>query len=159
MIYCFTLLVTQRTKWAIYWLVYVELNIIRSQCLFLLIILIMIIIIIIIIIIILLLLLLLLLFASLEPGDFGFPDIKTGINLPKSDDEWITPKEYFKSVLFFNPSITAQNLSWSIKLLNDTIYDYFSANLGQVAQTTDESLIKSTKTNLNIIWRNLKTLR
>ena len=28
--------------------------------------------------------------SSLEPGDYGFPDIKTGINLPKSDDQWIT---------------------------------------------------------------------
>ena len=80
--------------------------------------------------------------SSLEPGDYGFPDIKTGINLPKSDDQWITANEYFKSVLFLNPPITAQNLSSSIKLLNNTIYDYFSANFGQVAQATDERLIK-----------------
>ena len=80
--------------------------------------------------------------SSLEPGDYGFPDIKTGINLPKSDDQWITANEYFKSVLFLNHPITAQNLSSSIKLLNDTIYDYFSANFGQVAQATDERLIK-----------------
>ena len=60
--------------------------------------------------------------SSLEPGDYGFPDIKTGINLPKSDDQWITANEYFKSILFLNPPITAQNLSSSIKLLNDTIY-------------------------------------
>ena len=45
--------------------------------------------------------------SSLEPGDYGFPDIKTGINLPKSDDQWITANEYFKSVLFLNPPITA----------------------------------------------------
>ena len=80
--------------------------------------------------------------SSLEPGDYGFPDIKTGIKLPKSDDQWITANEYFKSVLFLNHPITAQNLSSSIKLLNDTIYDYFSANFGQVAQATDERLIK-----------------
>ena len=80
--------------------------------------------------------------SSLEPGDYGFPDIKTGINLPRSDDQWITANKYFKSVLFLNPPITAQNLSSSIKLLNDTISDYFSANLGQVAQATDERLMK-----------------
>ena len=68
--------------------------------------------------------------------------IKTGINLPKSDDQWITANEYFKSVLFLHPQITAQNLSSSMKLLNDIIYDFFSANFRQVAQATDESLIK-----------------
>lgn len=46
--------------------------------------------------------------SSLQPGDFGFPDIKA-INLPKSDDEWTTANEYFISVLFLNPPITAQN--------------------------------------------------
>ena len=45
--------------------------------------------------------------SSLEPGDYGFPDIKTGINLPKSDDQWITANDYFKSVLFLNHPITA----------------------------------------------------
>ena len=41
--------------------------------------------------------------SSLEPGDYGFPDIERGINLPKSDDRWITANECFKSVLFLNP--------------------------------------------------------
>ena len=74
---------------------------------------------------------------SITSGDYGFPDIKTGISLPKSDSPL--------SVLFLNPPITAQNLSSSIKLLNDTIYDYFSANFGQVAQATDERLIKKVR--------------
>ena len=46
---------------------------------------------------------------------------------------------------FFESPITSQNCDSSIKLLNCTIYDYFSANFGQVAQATDESLIKKYK--------------
>ena len=38
--------------------------------------------------------------------------------------------------------ITVQNLSSCVELLNDTVYDYFSANFGQVAQAPDESLIR-----------------
>ena len=70
-----------------------------------------------------------------------FPDIKNGINLPKSDSQWLTANEYFKSVLNLNPPITFQDLNSSIKLLNDTIYDYFSTNYGQVQQAVDENLI------------------
>ena len=78
---------------------------------------------------------------SPQPEDHCFPDIKKGINLPKSEEQWLTANEYFKSVLSLNPPITVQNLSSRVKLLNDTVYDYFSAKFGQVAQAPDESLI------------------
>ena len=48
---------------------------------------------------------------SPQPEDHCFPDIKKGINLPKSEEQWLTANEYFKSVLSLNPSITVQNLS------------------------------------------------
>ena len=79
---------------------------------------------------------------SPQPEDHCFPDIKKGINLPKSEEQWLTANEYFKSVLSLNPPITVQNLSSRVKLLNDTVYDYFSANFGQAAQAPDESLIR-----------------
>ena len=88
---------------------------------------------------------------SPPPEDHCFPDIKRGINLLKSEEQWLTANEYFKSVLSLNPPITVQNLSSCVKLLNDTVYDYFSANFGQVAQAPDESLIRNTKANLKMI--------
>ena len=79
---------------------------------------------------------------SPQPEDHCFPDIKKGINLPKSEEQWLTANEYFKSVLSLNPPITVQNLSSRVKLLNGTVYDYFSANFGQVAQGPEEGLIR-----------------
>ena len=48
---------------------------------------------------------------SPQPEDHCFPDIKKGINLPKSEEQWLTANDYFKSVLSLNPPITVQNLS------------------------------------------------
>ena len=79
---------------------------------------------------------------SPQPEDHCFPDIKKGINLPKSEEQWLTANEYFKSILSLNPLITVQNLRSCVKLLNDTVYDNFSVNFGQVAQAPDESLIR-----------------
>ena len=79
---------------------------------------------------------------SPQPEDHCFRDIKKGINLPKSEEQWLTANEYFKSVLSLNPPITVQNLSSRLKLLNDTVYDYFCANFGQVAQGPEEGLIR-----------------
>ena len=58
-----------------------------------------------------------------QPEDHCFRDIKKGINLPKSEEQWLTANEYLKSVLSLNPPITVQNLSSRVKLLNDTVYD------------------------------------
>ena len=74
---------------------------------------------------------------SPQPEDHCFPKIKKGINLPKSEEQWLTANEYFKSVLSLNPPITVQNVSSRVKLLNDTVYDSFSANFGQVGQAPD----------------------
>ena len=46
-----------------------------------------------------------------QPEDHCFRDIKKGINLPKSEEQWLTANEYFKSVLSLKPPVTVQNLS------------------------------------------------
>ena len=56
---------------------------------------------------------------SPQPEDHCFPKIKKGINLPKSEEQWLTANEYFKSVLSLNPPITVQNLSSCVKLRNE----------------------------------------
>ena len=58
-----------------------------------------------------------------QPEDHCFRDIKKGINLPKSEEQWLTANQYFKSVLSLNPPSTVQNLSSRTKLLNDNVYD------------------------------------
>ena len=58
-----------------------------------------------------------------QPEDHCFRDIKKGINLPKSEEQWLTANQYFKSVLSLNPPSTVQNLSSRAKLLNDNVYD------------------------------------
>ena len=97
---------------------------------------------------------------SPQPEDHCFPKIKKGINLPKSEEQWLTANEFFKSVLSLNPPITVQNLSSRVKLLNDTVYDYFSANFGQVAQASDESLIRKYEgKSKNGLKKSLKVLK
>ena len=97
---------------------------------------------------------------SPQPEDHCFPKIKKGINLPKSEEQWLTANEYFKSVLSLNPPITVQNLSSRVKLLNDTVYDYFSANFSQVAQAPDESLLRKYEgKSKNDVKKSLKVLK
>jgi len=67
----------------------------------------------------------------IQPDEEIFPDIKVGINLPKSDEQWLTANEYFKSVLQLSPPIRFEDLNSCIQLLNDSIYNYFSENFGQ----------------------------
>ena len=46
---------------------------------------------------------------SPQPEVHCFPDVKKGINLPISEEQWLTADEYFKSILSLNPPITVQN--------------------------------------------------
>ena len=89
---------------------------------------------------------------SPQPEDHCFPKIKKGINLPKSEEQWLTANEFFKSVLSLNPPITVQNLSSRVKLQND--------NSGQVAQAPDDSLIgKYEGKSKNDMKKSLKVLK
>lgn len=96
---------------------------------------------------------------SPQPQDHYFPNIKKGVNLPKSEEQWLTANEYFKSKLSLNPPIPLQNLNSSVELLNDTVYDYFSDNFGQVAQAPNGNLImKYEAKSKNDLEKSLKIL-
>ena len=68
--------------------------------------------------------------------------------------------EYFKSKLSLNPPVTVQNLNSSVELVNDTVYDYFSDNFGQVAQAPNGNLImKYEGKSKNDLKKSLKILK
>ena len=69
-----------------------------------------------------------------------YPELKKGINLPKTNSEWLTANEHFKFSLMSNPPITSDDLNTSIKLLNDTIYIDFAGNFGFVERLPDKLL-------------------
>jgi len=81
----------------------------------------------------------------IQPDEEIFPDIKVGINLPKSDEQWLTANEYFKSVLQLSPPIRFEDLNSCIQLLNDSIYNYFSENFGQVKKSASEEMVNKYK--------------
>ena len=72
--------------------------------------------------------------------DDEYPELKKGINLPKTNSEWLTANEHFKFSLMSNPPIKSHDLNSSINLLNDTIYNYFAENFGCVEGLPDNSL-------------------
>ena len=53
-----------------------------------------------------------------------YPVLRKGINLPKTNSEWLTANEHFKFSILSNPPIKSQDLNASINLLNTTIYNY-----------------------------------
>lgn len=58
------------------------------------------------------------------------------------------------------PPIIVQNLNSSVKLLNDTVYDYFSDNFGQVTQAPNGNLIMKYKgKSKNDLKKSLKVLK
>ena len=69
-----------------------------------------------------------------------YPELRKGINLPKSNSEWLTANEYFKFSVLSNAPIKSQDLNASIKLLNTTICNYFAENFGYVERLLDDSL-------------------
>ena len=69
-----------------------------------------------------------------------YPELRKGINLPKSNSEWLNANEYFKFSILSNAPMKSQDLNASIKLLNTTIYNYFAENFGYVECLPDDSL-------------------
>ena len=55
---------------------------------------------------------------------------KRGIKLPKTDSQWATANEYFKSALFLNGPIRLEDLNASLQSFNKVIYNYFAENYG-----------------------------
>ncbi len=69
-----------------------------------------------------------------------YPKLRRGINLPKTNSEWLTANEYFKFSIISDSPIKCQDLNASINLLNTTIYNYFAENVGYVERLPDDSL-------------------
>ena len=61
----------------------------------------------------------------------NFPDLKKGINLPKSPSHWAIAYEFFK-ITFSNHLIIPQDLNNSINTMATVMYNYFSENFGFV---------------------------
>ena len=89
-----------------------------------------------------------------------YPQLKSGINLPKSDSEWLTANEYFKFTLSLNAPIRNADLNSPISILNNTIYNYIAENFGYVESLPDKSL-KEKYENYNVknLKKALKTLK
>ena len=81
------------------------------------------------------------------------PNIKRGIKLPKSDEQWSTANLFFLNALPTS-GINSSNLNESIQLLNAIIYTYFEENFGYSDEVYNEELINKYKDMPN---RSLKT--
>ncbi len=81
----------------------------------------------------------------IDNQDDEYPELKKGINLPKTDSEWLTANEYFKFALAPDPPITSHDLNLSIKHLNETMYTYFANNFGFVESLPDNTLVDKYK--------------
>ena len=75
----------------------------------------------------------------------SFPVLKKEINLPKSDADGLTAKNYFKFTLQLSAPIRGQDLSSSITHLNNFVYNYFADNFGHVEKIPDKELVNKYK--------------
>ena len=102
---------------------------------------------------------------SVNVSDFGndecYPELKKGINLPKSESEWSQANEYFKSALQIDNPITMQDVNSKIKFLNNMIYNYFVDNFGHIESIPDNNMVAKYKEytvkELKKTLRNLKS--
>ena len=63
-------------------------------------------------------------------------NVKNGVKLPKTSDQWATEESFFKAELPTH-EIGKDNLDSIIQKLSDTIYDYFHREFGSVGNTFD----------------------
>ena len=78
-------------------------------------------------------------------NDGRFPELKKGIKLPKNDSELLTANDYFKCALQLSDPITLQDTNSKIKLLNNTIYNYFEDNFGHAVTVPDNDMVAKYK--------------
>ena len=57
--------------------------------------------------------------------------LKAGMKLPRSQDEWTSANEFFKAV-FGNIQLNQTSIDSTIEFMNNTIYDYFTTRYGTV---------------------------
>ena len=96
-------------------------------------------------------------------NDGRFPELKKGIKLPKNDSEWLTANDYFKCALQLSDPITLQDVNSKIKLLNNTIYNYFEDNFGHAENLPDNDMVAKYKEytvkELKKALQNLKSIK
>ena len=74
-----------------------------------------------------------------QPTEPGGVEIKPGIRLPKSDNEWQTANEYFRAHLG-GVEIDSQNIESVVENLNTKIYNYFERTCGLVGKECHSDL-------------------
>jgi hypothetical protein len=69
-------------------------------------------------------------------------DIKAGIKLPKTIEEWNAANEYFKATINLSGSAEITDLNGEVDLLQESIYNYFRdvADRSDVSNTNAETL-------------------
>ena len=90
-----------------------------------------------------------------------YHNIKTGIFLPKRDEEWDLANNYFKSIFAdWDFNFYSLDLDTFIQFMNDSIYNYFKATYGTVDNYTDKELvIKYKEYSTNSLAKALKRLK
>ena len=74
----------------------------------------------------------------------SIPDVKPGVKLPKSDDQW-NAANLLSMVSLPISGLLSSSIDDSIDLLNSTIYNYFYANFGYSEDFICDELIKKYK--------------
>ena len=65
-----------------------------------------------------------------------YSNVKNGVKLPKTNDQWATAESFFKAELPIH-KIGKDELDLITQKLSDTIYDYFDQEFGSVVNTSD----------------------
>ena len=66
-----------------------------------------------------------------ESNTSDHSNVKNGVKLPKTSDQWATAESFFKAELPTH-EIGKDNLELITQKLSDTIYDYFDREFGSV---------------------------
>jgi len=88
----------------------------------------------------------------------SIPDVKPGVKLPKSDDQWNAANLFFMVSLPIS-GLHSSSIDDSIDLMNSTIYNYFYDNFGYSEDFISDELVnkykdltkKSLKSNLKFL--------
>ena len=87
------------------------------------------------------------------------PDLKQGIKLPTSSQEWEIANEFFK-FKFLNQPMRRENIDQTIETMNSVIYDYFLQSYGTSNTTANGKLMVSYKDkSVKELKADLKTLK
>ena len=84
-----------------------------------------------------------------ESNTSDHSNVKNGVQLPKTSDQWATAESFFKAELPTH-EIGKDNLELITQKLSDTIYDYFDREFGSVVNTSDTEFKVNTKIFRNI---------